>query len=129
LRRNCLLKHFIEEKMHRTGKRGLTRKQMLLDDIKGTRRPWKLKEEALDRTVWRTRFGGDYFPVVRMRDDEAICLSLSSSDSVQWSIVYMATIVCACNTTAMCLAWRCVLHFVCSLKSDVCCRVGIVRVE
>jgi hypothetical protein len=26
---------------------------------------WKLKEEALDRTLWRTNFGRDYGPVVR----------------------------------------------------------------
>jgi hypothetical protein len=26
---------------------------------------WKLKEEALDRTVWRTCFGRGYGPVVR----------------------------------------------------------------
>jgi hypothetical protein len=26
---------------------------------------WKLKEEALDRTHWRTRFGRGYGPVVR----------------------------------------------------------------
>jgi hypothetical protein len=26
---------------------------------------WELKEEALDRTLWRTRFGRGYGPVVR----------------------------------------------------------------
>jgi hypothetical protein len=26
---------------------------------------WKLKEEALDRTLWRTRFGKGYDPVVK----------------------------------------------------------------
>jgi hypothetical protein len=25
---------------------------------------WKLKEEVLDRAVWRTRFGIDYGPVI-----------------------------------------------------------------
>jgi hypothetical protein len=30
-----------------------------------TRGCWKFKEEALDRTVWRTRFGRGYGPVVR----------------------------------------------------------------
>jgi hypothetical protein len=30
-----------------------------------TKRYWKLKEEALDRTLWRTRFGRGYGPVVR----------------------------------------------------------------
>jgi hypothetical protein len=47
-----------------TGRRGGRRKQ-LLDDLKENRRYWKLKEEALDRTLWRTRFGRDYGPVVR----------------------------------------------------------------
>jgi hypothetical protein len=57
LRRNCFLKHVIEGKLEvRTGRRGRTRKQ-LLDGPKEKRRYWKLKEEALDRTLWRTRFG------------------------------------------------------------------------
>jgi hypothetical protein len=47
-----------------TGRQGRRRKQ-LLDDIKETRRYWKLKEEALDRTLWRTRFGRGYGPVLR----------------------------------------------------------------
>jgi hypothetical protein len=47
-----------------TGRRGRRRKQ-LLDDLKEKRRYWKLKEEALDRTLWRTRFGRGYGPVVR----------------------------------------------------------------
>jgi hypothetical protein len=36
-----------------TGRRGRRRK-LLLDDLKETREYWKLKEEALDRTLWRT---------------------------------------------------------------------------
>jgi hypothetical protein len=47
-----------------TGSRGRRRKQ-LLDDIKKKRRYWKFKEEVLDRTLWRIRFGRDYGPVVR----------------------------------------------------------------
>jgi hypothetical protein len=42
--------------------RGKRRKQ-LLDDLKRTRRYWNLKEEALDRTLWRSSFGRDYGPV------------------------------------------------------------------
>jgi hypothetical protein len=34
-------------------------------DLKEKKRYWKLKEEALDRTLWRTRFGRGYGPVVR----------------------------------------------------------------
>jgi hypothetical protein len=65
LRRNCLLKHVIEGKLEgRKGIRGRRRKQ-LLDDLKEKRRYWKLKEEALDHYLWRTRFGRGYGPVVR----------------------------------------------------------------
>jgi hypothetical protein len=39
--------------------------KQLLDDLKEKRIYWKLKEEALDRTLWRTRFGRGYGPVVR----------------------------------------------------------------
>ena len=53
LRRNCLLKHITEGKIDVRGGRGRRRKQ-LLDDIKETRCYWKLKEAALDRTVWAT---------------------------------------------------------------------------
>jgi hypothetical protein len=47
-----------------TGRRGRRRKQ-LLDDLKEKRRYWKLKEAALDCSLWRTRFGRGYGPVVR----------------------------------------------------------------
>jgi hypothetical protein len=64
LLRNCLLKHVIEGKLEgrieMTGRRGIMLKQ-LLDYLKEKRRYWKLKEETLDRTMWRTRYG----PVVR----------------------------------------------------------------
>jgi hypothetical protein len=46
-----------------TGRRG--RRKQLLDDLKEKRRYWKLKEEALDRFLWRNRFGRGYGPVVR----------------------------------------------------------------
>jgi hypothetical protein len=68
LRINCLLKQVIEGKLEgrieMTGRRGRRRKQ-LLDDLKGKGIYWKLKEEALDRTLWRIRFGRGYGPVVR----------------------------------------------------------------
>jgi hypothetical protein len=68
LRRNCLLKHVIEGKLEgtteMTGRRRRRRKQ-LLEDLKERRKYWKLKEEALDRTPWRIRFGRGYGPVVR----------------------------------------------------------------
>jgi hypothetical protein len=37
----------------------------LLDDFKERRRYSQLKEEALDRTMWRARFGRGFGPVVR----------------------------------------------------------------
>jgi hypothetical protein len=68
LRRNCLLKHVIEGKLE--GRIEMTgrverRRKHLLDDLKENRSYWKLKEEALDRTLWRTRFGRGNGPVVR----------------------------------------------------------------
>ena len=37
----------------------------LLDDVKERRGYSHLKEEALDRTMWRARFGRGFGPVVR----------------------------------------------------------------
>jgi hypothetical protein len=68
LRRNCFLKYIIEgkieEKIEVTGIQGRRRKQ-LLDNLKETRGYWKLKEQVIVRTLWRTRFGRGYGPVVR----------------------------------------------------------------
>jgi hypothetical protein len=68
LRGNYLLKHVIEgkieERIEVTGRGGRRRKQ-LLDDLKENRGYWKLKEEAMDRTMWKARFGRDYGPVTR----------------------------------------------------------------
>jgi len=47
-----------------TGRRGRKRRE-LLDDLKERRGYSQLKEEALDRTVWRARFGRGFGPVVR----------------------------------------------------------------
>jgi len=46
------------------GKRG-RRRQLLLDDLQENRGYWKLKEEALERTLWGTRFFRVNEPVVR----------------------------------------------------------------
>jgi ribosomal protein L35 len=68
LRRNCPLRHVTEGKIkgriEATRRRGRISKQ-LLDDVKEMRGCWKLKEEALDRTPWKTLFGRGYGPVVR----------------------------------------------------------------
>jgi len=68
LRRNCLLQRVTEGKI-KSGievieKRGRKRKK-LLDDLKERRGYCHLKEEALDRTKWRARFGRGFGPVVR----------------------------------------------------------------
>jgi hypothetical protein len=68
LRRNCLLQRVTEGKIQRgikvTGRQGRRcRKQ--LDDLKERRGYSHLKEEPLDRTIWRARFGRDFGPVVR----------------------------------------------------------------
>jgi hypothetical protein len=64
LHRNCLLSHTIEGKIRGTRRRRRRRKQ-LLDALKEARRYWNLKEEAQDRTLWRTQFGRGYGPVTR----------------------------------------------------------------
>jgi hypothetical protein len=68
LRRNCLLQWVTEGKIQGgievTGRQG-KRRRKLLDDLKKRRRYSHLKEEALDRTMWRARFGRGFGPVVR----------------------------------------------------------------
>jgi hypothetical protein len=68
LRRNCLLRQVIEGKIkwgiEVTGRRGRISRN-LLDDIKERRVYSHLKEEALDRTMWRARFWRGFGSVVR----------------------------------------------------------------
>jgi hypothetical protein len=67
LHRNWLLKHAIQgkvdERIEVVGTRGRRRKQ-ILDDLTEKRGYWKLKEGALYRTLWTTRFGRGSGPVV-----------------------------------------------------------------
>jgi len=75
LRRNCLVQRVTEGKIQGgievIGRQG-RRRRKLLDDLK-ERRGYShsydlcshLKEEALDRTMWRARFGRGFGPVVR----------------------------------------------------------------
>jgi hypothetical protein len=51
-----------------TRRRGRRRKK-LLDDLKDGRGYSHLKEEALDRTMWRNRFGRGVGPVVRQNTE------------------------------------------------------------
>jgi hypothetical protein len=68
LLKNCLLNHVIEGKIEGRievmGIRGW-RGWQDSNELKGERGYWKLKEEALDCTLWRTRFGRGCGPVVR----------------------------------------------------------------
>jgi len=68
LRRNCLLQRVIEGKIKGvldvTGRRE-RRRRKLLDDLKKRREYSHLKEEALDRSMWRAGFGRGFGPVVR----------------------------------------------------------------
>jgi len=68
LYRKCLLQRVIEGNIKGgievTGRRG-GRRRKLLDDLKERRGCSHLKEEALDRTMWRARFGRVFGPVVR----------------------------------------------------------------
>ena len=66
LHRICLLKYFVEGKIEGPERRR-RRRQQLLNYLKEKKGYWKLKEESLDRTLWRTRFGRGYEPVVRRR--------------------------------------------------------------
>jgi hypothetical protein len=72
LRRNCLLKQVIEGKIKGEieviRRRGRRRKK-LLDDLKDRRGYCHLKEEALDSTMWRNRFGRGVGPVVRQNTE------------------------------------------------------------
>ena len=67
LRRNCLVNRIIEGKIKGqtevTRRRG-RRSKKLLDDLKDRRGYCSMKEEALDRTMWRNRFGRGFGPVV-----------------------------------------------------------------
>ena len=69
LRRNCLPIYVIQINME--GRMGVTggprrRRKELLNDLKEEGGYWKLKDAALDGTVWRTCFGRGY-ELVRQR--------------------------------------------------------------
>ena len=72
LRRNCLLKQVtegkIEGEMEMTRRRG-RRWRKLLDDLRDRRGYSHLKEEALDRTMWRNHFAGGFEPVIRQNTE------------------------------------------------------------
>jgi hypothetical protein len=61
---NRLLNGKIKGGIEVTGRQG-RRRRKLLDDLKKRRGYCHLKEEALDRAMWRARFGRAFGPVVR----------------------------------------------------------------
>jgi len=68
LRRNCLLQRVTVGKIQggiEVTRRQRRRRTKLLDDLKERRGYSHLKEKALDRTIWRARFGRGFGPVVR----------------------------------------------------------------
>jgi hypothetical protein len=68
LRRNCLLHRVTEGKIQGgievIGRRGRKRRKLLVD-LKERRGYSHLKGKALDRTVWRARFGRGFGPIVK----------------------------------------------------------------
>ena len=90
LRRNCLLQQVIEGKIKGqievTRRQGRRRKK-LLDDLKDRRGYCQFKEEALDRIMWRNRFGRGFGPVVwQITGDD------DDDDNVEWRIVIHTTL-------------------------------------
>jgi hypothetical protein len=65
---NCLLRRVLEGKIKGrievTGRRG-RRRRKLLNDLKERKGYSHLKEEDLNRTMWRARFGRGFGPLVR----------------------------------------------------------------
>ena len=70
-RLKCVIEGKIEWRMEVRGRRGRWRKQQM-DELKEKRGYWILKEEAVDRTVWRTGLGWDYGPATRQTTKEII---------------------------------------------------------
>jgi hypothetical protein len=63
-----------------------------VDDIKEKREYWKLKETALDRTLWRTRFGRVYRPDLR-HATERMTGSVEDLESRQVAYMEVSSIV------------------------------------
>jgi hypothetical protein len=69
---NCLLQRVTEGKIQggieMTRRQG-RRRRKLLDDLKERREYSHLKEESLDRTMWRARFGRGFGPFVKQTNE------------------------------------------------------------
>jgi hypothetical protein len=84
LHRNCLLQRVIEGKTkwgREVTRRRWWRRRKLLDDLKERREYSHLKEESLDCTMWRARFGRSFGPVVRQ--------------TTEWMNVRLSLFVCS----------------------------------
>jgi hypothetical protein len=55
--------HITEGKTEGMRRQGRRRKQ-LVNELMDTRKYWNLKEEVPDCSIWRTRFGRGYVPVI-----------------------------------------------------------------
>ena len=73
--------------------RGRRRNKQLLNDFREKRGCWKLKEEALDNTVWRTRFGRGCGPLLnRLQNERNFALDPVQSSSVQFNPVQSSSV-------------------------------------
>jgi hypothetical protein len=84
LRRNCLIEGKIKGELEVTRKRG-RRRNKLLDDLKDRRGYSHLKEEALDRTMWRAGFGRGFGPVARQT---AIFTNIRCTGYMHYIVLY-----------------------------------------
>jgi hypothetical protein len=102
LRRNCLLQQDIEGKIKGgievTVRRG-RRRRKLLDDLKERRGYSHLKEEALDHSMWRARFGRGFGPVVRLLNE---CLSVYYSNGCAVTGKWGKPILQLCGVIQIC---------------------------
>jgi len=93
LHRNCLLKQVIERKikgeMEVKRRRG-RRHRKLLDDLKDRRGDSHLKQEALDRTIWRNRFGGGFGTVVRQNTERWITF-VKGAKQIPYSVTHFSS--------------------------------------
>ena len=71
-----------------TGRQGRRRKQ-LLGNLKEVRGCWKLKSEALGRTVWRTYFRRSSGPLVRLPNEwimDDVIVNILPALAVFWHV-------------------------------------------
>jgi len=71
LRRNCVLKYFVEGKVEGTRRQGRKRKN-LLNDLKEKRKYCSLKKEALVFPLWRNSFQRVCGPVTRQNTQRMV---------------------------------------------------------